>query len=89
MVFQFGLAPHTTIVPLCKFLSFQAGELKEVLSKDIAKAKFYSILFDGTTDSSVTEQEAIFVLYFDPNGEPADNISNEPEIAVKMRYLSL
>lgn len=59
------------------------------MSKDITKAKFYSIFFDGTTDSSVTEQEAIFVLYFDPDGEPTNNINQEPEIAVKTRYLSL
>jgi len=59
------------------------------LSKDIAKTKFYSILFDGTTDSSITKQEATFVLYFDPDGEPTDNINQEPEIAVKTRYLSL
>ena len=37
----------------------------------------------------MTEQEAIFVLYFDPDGEPTDNINQEPEIAVKTRYLSL
>ena len=60
-----------------------------MLSKDITKEKFYSILFDGTTDSSVTEQEAIFVLYFDPDGEPTNNINQEPEIAVMTRYLSL
>jgi len=59
------------------------------LSKDIAKTKFYSILFDGTTDSSITKQEATFVLYFDPDGELTDNINQEPEIAVKTRYLSL
>ena len=80
---------HNNRTAAREFLSFQAGELKEALSKEIAEAKFYSILFDGTTDSSVTEQEAIFVLYFDPDGEPADNISNEPEIAVKTSYLSL
>ena len=80
---------HNNRTTAREFLSFQAGELKEALPKDIAKAKFYSILFDGTTDSSVTEQEAIFVLYFDPDGEPAADISNEPEIAVQTRYLSL
>lgn len=80
---------HNNLTTAREFLSFQAGELKQELSKDITKAKFYSILFDGTTDSSVTEQEAIFVLYFDPDGEPTDNIYQEPEIAAKTRYLSL
>jgi len=72
---------HNNRAAAREFLSFQAGELKQ--------AKFYSILFNGTTDSSVTEQEAIFVLYFDPDGEPTDNINQESEIAVKTRYLSL
>ena len=64
---------HNNRTAACEFLSFQAGKLKQELSKDIAKAKFYSMLFDGTTDSSVTEQEAIFVLYFNPDGEPTDD----------------
>ena len=80
---------HNNRTAAREFLSFQAGELKQELSKDITKAKFYSILFDGTTDSSVTEQEAIFVLYFDPDGEPTANINQESEIAVKTRFLSL
>ena len=66
---------HNNHTAAREFLSFQARALKEALSKDIAKATFYSILFDGTTDSSVTEQKAIFVLYFDPDGEPAVNVS--------------
>ena len=80
---------HNNRTTACEFLSFQAGELKQELSKDITKAEFYSSLFDLTTDSSVTEQEAIFVLYFDPDGEPTDNINQEPEIVVKTRYFSL
>ena len=30
-------------------------------------SNFYSLLNDGTTDSSVTEKEAFFVMTFDPN----------------------
>ena len=78
---------HNSRTAAREFLSFQADQLTKELSRDLAKAKFYSILFDETTDCSVTEQEAIFVLYFD--GEPADNNKNDPEIAVKTRYLSL
>ena len=46
---------HNNRTAAHEFLSIQGGELKQELSKDITKAKFYSILFDGTTDSSVTE----------------------------------
>ena len=61
---------HNSRTAAREFLSFQADQLKRELSRDLAKAKFYSILFDGTTDCSVTEQEAIFVLYFDPMVNP-------------------
>ena len=55
---------HNNRTAAREFLSFQTGELKQELSKDITQAKFYSILFDGTTDSSVTEQEANFCPLF-------------------------
>jgi len=65
-----------------EFMSFQANELLTKLTKDVVQSKFYSIMFDSTTDSSITEQEAVFVLYFDPN--PA-----EPMVKVKMGFLSI
>ena len=33
--------------------------------KDFAKAKYYSVLTDGSTDTSVFEEEAIYVLFLD------------------------
>ena len=33
----------------------------------MSKANFFSVLTDGSTDASITEKEAVFVRYFDPN----------------------
>ena len=35
----------------------------ENLKKDLDKVHYYSILTDGSTDSSVTEQEAMYILF--------------------------
>lgn len=68
-----------------EFISFQTDELVTELSKDIVKSKFYSILFDGTTDCSVTEQEAVFVLHFDPDPvNPELSDKQAPMVKVKM-----
>ena len=66
----------------------QCGEFIDVhgeytasqLRSDLAKAKFYSVLTDGSTDSVITEKEV--VLHFDP-------YSNEEEIEVKLSFLYL
>ncbi|CAH3142865.1 unnamed protein product [Pocillopora meandrina] len=47
-------------------ISFQANEVLTKLREDVGESKFYSILFDSTTDNTVIEQEAVIVLYFDP-----------------------
>ena len=39
--------------------------LKDQVNKDLAKAKFFSVLSDGSTDSPLTEKEIIYCLYFD------------------------
>lgn len=48
------------------FLAFQAKEIRQDLCDSVRNSKFFSILFDGTTDNAVVEQEAVFVLYFNP-----------------------
>ena len=55
-----------------------ASELKEYLTK----AKFYSVLTDGSTDSSITEKEVVYVLYFNPH-------SKSDEVEVKLSFLYL
>ncbi|XP_074626738.1 zinc finger protein 862-like [Acropora palmata] len=60
------------------------------LSRDVLKSKFYSILFDSTTDKTVSEQEAEFVLYFEPDPtEPQLSGDHEPMVHVKLGFLSL
>ena len=58
--------PHGTVysnqTAATEFISFQANDVLTKLSKDISQSKFYSVLFDSTTDNAVAEQEAVFVL---------------------------
>ena len=44
--------------------------IKDTLLEDLLSAKYYSILMDGSTDSNVTEQELIYILYLSKNGIP-------------------
>lgn len=37
--------------------------MKETLSKDLANARYFACLNDGSTDTSVIEQEMLFVLF--------------------------
>ena len=40
----------------------------ERLKKDLSKVHYYSVLTDGSTDSSVTEQEAMYILFLHDAG---------------------
>lgn len=74
------------------FISYQSDQLKSQLAKDIANAKFFSVIFDGTTDCAVVEQEAVFAIYFDPDPDLDDapaNDSQEPMVKVQMGFLSV
>ena len=75
---------------MTEFISFQANEVLTKLSKDISQSKFHSVLFDSTTDNAVAEQEAVFVLYFDPApSEPELSNDSEPMVKVKTGFLSI
>lgn len=68
-----------------EFISFQANEVLSKLRDDVGKSKFYSIMFDSTTDNTVIKQEAVLVLYFDPApAEPQSSNDLEPMVKVKM-----
>ena len=70
------------------FISFQANEVLTKLREDVGKSKFYSILFDSTTDNTVIKQEAVLILYFDPApAEPQSSDDLEP--MVKVRVVSI
>ena len=56
------------------FIDFVGLDLKDQLNRDFAKAKFFSVLSDGSTDSSLTENEIIYCLYFDPSPIGSDSV---------------
>ena len=39
--------------------------IKENISKDLAKARYFCVLSDGSTDTSILEEELVYILYFD------------------------
>ena len=50
-----------------EFVDVNAKFISQQLTEDLTKAKFYSVLTDGSTDKSVTEKEVGSVLHFDPH----------------------
>ena len=60
------------------FIDCIGETIKSGLAKRLSHAKFLSVLCDGSTDSSVKEQEAIYVTHFDP--EPAGKNTVETKI---------
>ncbi|KAL9977993.1 hypothetical protein ACROYT_G015464 [Oculina patagonica] len=68
-----------------------ASELKSQLQQELNRSKFYSSLFDGSTDSGTVEQQGVFVLYFDPDPEsPFENSSTiHSMVKEKIQFLSL
>ena len=59
------------------FIDFIAKEFKAPLKEILVNAKYYSILTDGSTDTSVTEQELIYVMFLNEDGR------------VNMKFLSI
>ena len=47
------------------FMDYIGGEMKKSLAESVADARYFSCLSDGSTDSSVTEQEVVYVLCLD------------------------
>ena len=46
-------------------MDYIGGEMKKSLAESVADARYFSCLSDGSTDSSVTEQEVVYVLCLD------------------------
>ena len=51
------------------FMDYIGGGIKKSLAESIANARYLACLNDGSTDSSVTEQEVVYVLFL-YNGVP-------------------
>jgi hypothetical protein len=75
---------YTNRKQCAEFVDINAEFIAQQLNEDLTKAKFYSILTDGSTDKSVTEKEVVYVLYFDPHPK-----SNPNEVEVKLSFLCL
>ena len=50
------------------FIDLIAEQCKAPLKEILVKARYYSILTDGSTDTSVTEQELIYVMFLNEDG---------------------
>ena len=71
------------ILPVLILTDFVGLNLKDQLNKDLAKAKFFSVLSAGSTDSLITKNKIVHCLYFDPSPIGSDSVE------VKFSYLSL
>ena len=49
------------------FVDFVGKSMKDDLVKDLLSAHYYAFLTDGSTDSSILKQEALYVLFFSPS----------------------
>ena len=50
------------------FIDYISESIAEELKQKLAKARFYSVLTDGSTDSAMSENEAVFVVHFGSSG---------------------
>ena len=44
------------------FIDYISESIAEELKQKLTKAHFYSVLVDGSTDSAISENEAVFVV---------------------------
>ena len=47
----------------CEFIQCIAEEQQAILQASVQSGNFFSVMVDGTTDSSVTEAEIIYIRY--------------------------
>ena len=64
-------------------IDYIASSLSKELKLWLDKTEFYSVLTDGSTDVSIVEKEAIFVLTFDPMPVGTNKVE------IKLTYLNL
>ena len=56
------------------FMDYISESIVEELKQKLAKVHFYSVLTDGSTDSATSENEAVFVVHFDPDPPGCDKV---------------
>lgn len=64
------------------FVEYIAQEQRELLANTLAKAKFFSIQSDGSTDVANVENELFVALYLDPHAP-------DGKVHVRNRFLSV
>ena len=57
------------------FVTSIAGVEEDTIISDIQKARFFTVLADGSTDSSIVEQESVFVRFMGENGQPQTRLA--------------
>ena len=56
------------------FIDYISESIVEELKQKLSKARFYSVLTDGYIDSATSENEAVFVVHFDPDPLGCDRV---------------
>jgi len=57
------------------FVKSIAGVQEDLVIADLKAARFFTVLADGSTDSSITEQESVYVRYVDDKGQPQTRLA--------------
>ena len=76
------------------FMDYIGGEMKKSLAESVANARYFACLSDGSIDSSVTEQEFVYILFLD-NGVPVvkyvsiESVENANAKGVKKKALRM
>ena len=70
-------------MPLGSFIDYIGNDLKSKLTEKLCRAKFFSVLSDGSMDIVCRENEVIYCLYFDPLPPGSDRVK------VKLSFLSV
>ena len=70
----------------CSFMDTISESLANDLKVKLDEANFYSVLTDGSTDSSTSENEAVFIAFFDPKPDNIDEVNVVTSFA-KLQHL--
>ena len=74
------------------FIDSTGTSIRQKLLEDIEKCNYFTLLMDGSTDSSVTEQELIYVLFLDSKGMPSvkflsiENVQHAHADGLKLQF---
>ena len=61
-----GVDKYLNDMSLGSFIDYIGNDLKSKLTEKLCRAKFFSVLSDGSMDIACRENKVIYCLYFDP-----------------------